>query len=134
LVINNALFYYENENVLERYINKINESPSDIDMVTSSHLRGTVDVKNSNNYVLFTIPYEKAWLITIDGRKTEPVMVFDALMAVPVSEGVHYLELKYIPSGLYAGMAVSSVSLLAFLIIIFFKSRHTVQKNKSRVV
>ncbi len=55
------------------------------------------------------------WHATVDGRAVDLVPADVALGAVPVPEGQHVVELRYVPPGLHVGAAISSASLLALL-------------------
>lgn len=115
LTINDALFYYENLDILEQKYNQLSSQECNLEKVSSSHLTGNVNVFQGNQYLLFTIPYEKDWHIKIDGKEVTPVKVADTLLSVPVAKGMHEIDLKYIPRGLYLGMSISAITLLMFI-------------------
>lgn len=115
LIINDALFYYENLDILEQKYDQLSSQECNLEKVSSSHLTGNVNVLQDNQYLLFTIPYEKDWHVKIDGKEVTPVKVADTLLSVPVDKGMHEIDLKYIPRGLYLGMSISAITLLMFI-------------------
>jgi uncharacterized membrane protein YfhO len=65
-----------------------------------------------------SIPYDKDWLVSVDGRKVKTAAVDDCLLSFEVPEGAHKIELRYFPQEFYAGLVITiaSVVMLAALI------------------
>ena len=118
----NAFFYYQNMNVLKDYHDTIISNQLVINSHNSSHIEGTVDVQSDYEYMLFTIPYEKSWVIKVDGNIISSEKAFDTLTAVKVTKGYHIIELQYIPAGFYLGLIVSLIALGIFIIYLFLKN------------
>lgn len=112
LIVTGADFYHESIDTLSRHYTAFLDGFCDLTAVTSSRITGTVDVPENSRYLIFTIPFESAWHIRIDGDAAEPVMVFDTFMAVPVTPGPHTLDLRYIPDGLSLGGGITAGCLL----------------------
>lgn len=130
LVMGQPQFYYENLNILKEYTDLLSEQGCDLEKISSSHLKGTVNTKNDNQLLIFSIPCEKGWKITVDGKKAENIMLFDALMAVKVdTAGQHVVEMRYIPDGFYLGACVSAVSLIVLILWMIIINK----KNKERL-
>lgn len=70
--------------------------------------------------LFFSVPAEKGFTATIDGRVTKIYEVNCGLSAILVSEGEHEVIFKYIPEGLYFGIILSIISTLILLIINYF--------------
>ncbi len=115
--VQEAQFYFEDAALLQRYFHLLNQDSADVEKISSSHLKGSVTINSDERYLLFTIPYDQSWILKIDGKRTIPVKVFDALMAVKISSGAHSFEMIYLPEGLIPGMVISTVSLL---IVVFW--------------
>lgn len=122
LRLGNAYFYYEDKDILIDMYQQAELEVAELECVSDSHLQGTVQITDSD-YLLFTIPYEQDWKIWIDGNETEQIEVFDALMAVPVTEGTHTIELRYIPRGFIAGAIISALAVLVCMLLFFKKGR-----------
>ncbi len=99
LVLGNGLFYHENLEALAGLAKDLRPGAADLKKISSSHLSGTVTVDSGDSYLFFSIPYEDDWTIRIDGNKTRPIRVFDALLAVKISPGNHSVDLRYVPGG-----------------------------------
>jgi len=79
-----------------------------------------------NGLVVLTISYDAGWTVYVDGAETAPVEFADALLAIPVTEGGHRVELVYSPPGLYAGIGIS-IAALAGILFVLFKRRAKVK-------
>jgi uncharacterized membrane protein YfhO len=78
------------------------------------------------NSILYTsIPYDEGWTVTINGEKlptAELLKVGDAMLAVPLDkEGSNTVEFKFVPKGLYLGLYISAVALLALILLLIVR-------------
>ena len=131
LEIDNAYFYYESTQVLKAWYKDAMSTTCNMSKITSSHLTAKVNVADSAEYVVFTIPYEEDWMVRLDGKKIKPVKIMNALMAVKLSPGEHEIDLKYIPKGLIFGAPVSIIALIATFCVVFGKNRKKTQGKKN---
>ncbi|WP_235316149.1 YfhO family protein [Ligilactobacillus ruminis] len=75
--------------------------------------------------VWFSVPYDKGWDATLDGKKIE-IIKSAGMMAVKVPKGEHNLVFKYHTPGFKLGIIVSIISFIVFGIytaILVFKKR-----------
>lgn len=90
------------------------------------------DINLSSNMLVYTsIPYDKGWTITVDGKalaEDQIEKVGGALMAFRLSAGTHRIEMRFKQQGLSAGIAISVVSILmlAAVLVLFRKKRPAV--------
>ena len=117
--VDEVYIYAEDQRELVKWYEKASGSAGELDKITSSHLKGRINVGEGERTV-FSIPYEKAWKISIDGVKTEPEKAFGALLSVPAAPGEHTIEMRYVPEGLVAGSVISVLTLLVCLGLTFF--------------
>ena len=88
------------------------------------YLPGTITTKYENQLITTTIPYDKGWQVTVDGKKVETVELANALVGYYIDEpGDHEIEMKYCPKELVLGVAVSIVSTVVFFLLIIFEKR-----------
>lgn len=124
LEIDDIYFYYESKQVLKAWYRDAVSTSCNVTKITSSHLKADVDVSETNDYIVFSIPYEEDWKIKIDGEKVKPFKVMDALLAVKISGGKHEIDLRYIPAGIKVGMPVSVISILIALITLIVNRKN----------
>ena len=74
---------------------------------------GTIELNQRSVLVLQT-PFDPGWHAFQDGRVAQVLKVDFGLLGVVLNAGRHTVELRYRPPFLYAGAAVSVVSLLIF--------------------
>lgn len=68
-----------------------------------------------DDLVFYSVAYDEGFTCYVDGRETPIEKVFGGLSAVYVPAGDHEIRFEYFPKGLKAGIAVSLVSLGAFV-------------------
>lgn len=78
---------------------------------TDSHLVIQANVADTFTQLLITLPYDEGWRVWVDGERAEATARYGALLAVNLTRGEHTVELHFTPRGLWAGFAVSAVSL-----------------------
>lgn len=102
---------------LEKLSREILRRPSSIEKVKDTFLRGHIEV-DEGQLLMFTIPYDEGWTLTVDGHETELKQVLGAFMVAEVGSGQHVYELKFMPTGLKAGLVAASAALVVLLIVI----------------
>ena len=80
-----------------------------------SHIEGQA-VCTSDGYVMFMIPYEKGWHLTVDGKEQALFRGDLGFAACSMKEGVHNYSLTFIVPGMKEGMAISAVFWCIFLL------------------
>lgn len=86
-----------------------------VDAMTDRTVQGHIDVKKAGRLVL-SIPADRGWKLTVDGKEAEIEPFADALIGVHLEEGTHTIALCYTTPGLYAGMAGSLAAIALFLL------------------
>lgn len=77
--------------------------------------------------LVFSETFDPGWKATVDGRPTQVLRADHALIGVPLAAGAsHAIDLRYIPSGWRAGLAISIVSLAATLALLLKPHRSAV--------
>ncbi len=72
--------------------------------------------RNSKSLVFFSIPYDKGWSATVNGKAVEIEKVNVGFMAVPVEAGVSTIRFDYEATGLTAGVITTAIAVTVFLI------------------
>ena len=123
ITISEPCFYYEDAGALKAWseaARKLNGSVGEISKITSSHFTFTTDGSEGN--VIVSIPYEKAWIVTIDGEAAVTKPAVGMLMGIEVPAGTHTIDMKYRPEGTGAGILLSCAGII-MLVCIFAKGR-----------
>ena len=80
---------------------------------SSTHIEGTITA-DKDGMCIISVPYEKGWTVKVDGRKKDIQLLEDCMIAVPVEEGEHSIELKFVPDGLVPGIVLTVAGLALF--------------------
>lgn len=126
---------YINEDVLARMSQTILDRPSTIDRITDSHLKGTF-VNDEGQTLMFTIPYDEGWNLTVDGKTVDLKKALDLFMVADVEPGEHIYEMKFVPGGLKLGLLITSLGTLLSVcyILLDYKRRRKLTYCKTERV
>ena len=80
-----------------------------------TRIDGTIRL-NQNGIVLFQMPFDAGWHAFSDGRAIPTLKVDGGLLGVALKDGEHRIELRYQPPLLYAGAAVTLLSVGVLLL------------------
>lgn len=133
VTICNAFFYEEDPGELLKWAKGCQESTVQVLCPVSSRLEIDANVAQ-DGLMVFSIPYEKDWSIKVDGKKVPQTEVLECLMAIDMTNGEHHISMKYVPRGLYLGVAISIISLLVVicLLVVLGEGREDESCNNTR--
>ena len=98
---------------LDLAIKKLGESPFTVEEVKSDGLAGTVEAPEEG-VLLLSVPYDTGWTVWVDGAETGTESFGEALLAVPLSQGMHRVEIRYAVRGWLEGALISGISVIIF--------------------
>lgn len=125
MTVTSIAFATENDGALAAYAEAIRASGCELRKLSASHYTGSFTTDDRDELLVFTIPYDEAWSVRLDGEPVEPMEVQNCLMALSVTEGEHTVELRYIPAGVVPGAVITAAALLACLAVYLFRRRKT---------
>ncbi|MEI8198914.1 MAG: YfhO family protein [Eubacteriales bacterium] len=118
-----AQFYYCNTALFEKELSSAVQGQNvKITEVKDGYVSAQVSVPE-DQLLLTTIPYEKGWVLLVDGVKTAVTPYQDALISVPLSAGTHTITLSYTAPGMWAGAAASGAAIIVFAGAVIFTYR-----------
>lgn len=89
--------YYFNEDMFVDSYEKLKKNQIKYISYSDSIIEGTINV-DENQIIFTTIPYDKNWKVTIDGKEVENIRVLNSLMGIECEEGEHTIKLEYKPN------------------------------------
>lgn len=95
-------------------------------------LEASIEVTEPDKYLFLSLAYEEGMKIYVDGVRTEPVVLLDSLIGLPLDEGKHTITIDYIPKGLISGAIISIGGLVCWGIGIVYK-KHKHYKDLTKV-
>lgn len=90
-------------------------------------MTGTVDF-SKDKILCLSIPYSAGWSAKVDGKPAKLLEANVLFMALPLKQGHHQIELRYMTPGLLPGCALSTLSVA---IILFIKLRSWKKHKKT---
>lgn len=118
--------YKINAEKIDKIMDERKKQGLNVDKWSNNTVEGTINITDDSNLVFTSIPFNPGWQVKVDGKEVKTVPVLESLMAFPISAGEHKIEMKFIPQGLKLGAAVSLVSILFLLIVLYYDKK----KNK----
>ena len=133
--ITEAGFYYEDEEAIRewsRLAGALNEGIGELNEITSSHLTFSTS-SAEDRLVVVSLPYDRSFRITVDGKRVKPVPALEMLMGMEIPAGEHSVEMRYIPRGTVVGALVSAAGIVMFVIFfcIRFRREQSLSHNHS---
>ena len=121
--------YSYDDKVFNNVFNKLNTSPMEITKYTDTTVDAKIDVKEDG--MLYTsIPYDKGWKVTIDGKQVDTYGFADAMLAFDISSGEHTIKLEYSPVGFIKGLLLSVFCTVTFILIVITNYYKEKRRNK----
>lgn len=103
--------YVMNEEALQRACEILSQNCLADVTYDSTHVSGRLDLEEPGRLIL-SIPYEKGWIVEVNGEKAEPALFGGSLIALDLEAGAYEINMRYIPEGRNAGVIISVVSVL----------------------
>ena len=85
----------------------------------SGRFNGIINAGEGGN-MLLTLPAIDGWKIKVDGEEVEPDSYRDVLLIVPLTSGIHEIDISFMPPGFIAGIIIGIISIMITLIIHFW--------------
>jgi len=123
-----ASAYEFSEDTLAKLYHKLSANPFLITNASSTSITGTIN-SDIDGYLFTSIPYEKNWTAVINGQPVETEAFTDSFIMLPISQGEHTITLSYKPAGIHIGIIVSISSLIALILLEFFRKHLQNRQN-----
>lgn len=112
-----CLFYALNIDVFEEGIERLQSRQFTPDVFEDGRVEGAYNAEEQTDLVL-SIPYDKGWNVTIDGKEVALSPAFGGGMSqIQVPEGSHRIEMRFQSPGFTVGCAASIAALAACLVV-----------------
>lgn len=121
------LVYY-NEAECKKALDNLRNNGLQIDSMKRGRISGQVSSSETESVLIMTLPYIRdsymgGYNVLIDGKRCDYMSYRETLLAISVPEGVHNVEITFIPPGLVLGVVVGVISLLLFVLYLLLGSR-----------
>ena len=118
---------YENIKNITKSVDKLNV---DARKVKGDKISGDINV-TKDGYFILTIPYDKGFNVSVDGKKVPYEKVNESFIGFPIKQGHHKINIRYKAPMKSAGALLTAVGVIMFVaIIIYDKKRY----RKSEII
>ena len=124
--------YKYNNDVLKSINDELRKNSFEVTDYSGNSIKGSFNL-DQGKLLMLTIPYSKGWSIKLDGQKIEGIKVLGYFMGIDAGTGQHTIEMEYHSMGITAGIVVSIISWVVFIILVirYLKEKSSAVKAQS---
>ena len=115
-----AKAYEMNTEKFIQFYNELADEGLEVTEYSDTYIKGTITAL-SDGTCMTSIPYDEGFTLYVDGVRTEFSTIADAMIAFPLTEGTHTIELEYNARGFSTGIAITVVCGLIIIAFGVFK-------------
>lgn len=75
-------------------------------------ISGTITLREDQQEIMTSIPYDEGWIIKVDGKKVEYTKYADTFLQFPCSAGEHTITMHYVSPGFHTGLLLGILGLI----------------------
>ena len=98
--------YTQTKEAYQRVIKALSAHQLENVNARDSRLSGDIRAEEQG-ILLLTLPYDRGWQATLDGKPVKLMEIGGALTGVALEAGAHHLSMRFVPPGFAAGTALS---------------------------
>lgn len=102
--------YEFDETAFDDLLNELHQNKLENLKITDNCLSATLNT-NRSGILLLTLPYDRAWKATLNGKSVPLLELPNGLMGIEVTTGTHSVTFHYVPIGIKTGITLSIVSI-----------------------
>ena len=111
------------EDAFEEFYEGASKYTMDVSEFEDTSVRGTITLPEEG-YIYLSIPYERGWSATIDGKEATIETAPEGFSMIKASAGTHEVHLTFRPYGLTVCIVGTLIAWIIFLFTILFERRH----------
>lgn len=120
--LNNFEFYLLDYANIENCSEKVSPFIIESNNTKGDKIIGTIEVQQ-DSYFMITIPYDRGFNILVDNEKVVYEKVDEAYIGLPITEGLHSIEIEYHVPYKAIAYLLSSLGIISFITITYFESK-----------
>ena len=97
--------------------------------ISGNKISGEVAL-DSDSEIFLSIPYEKTWSLTVDGKRADIEELADTFMGIKLSKGQHTIKMVYHTPGLRSGAVASVVGFVLYACMEVIRKRKYKKKKE----
>ena len=131
-------FYYDSIELVsvsmdeyEKQVEKLNQTPFENIEYSGNTIKGTIS-NEKDGILQLTVPYSDGWRVIVDGEEKELLNVNTGFIGVALESGEHKIIFEYHTPWLTAGIIISIIGLIIFILILIIDRRSN-ERNSNKV-
>ncbi len=112
-------FYILDLDRFEKCIEKIRAGEASSVNIRRGHADITVSDANGGEKLFISVPYEKSWKVTVNGKAVVPELFCGCMTVVTLENGTNDIVMEYNPPYMITGLAASAAGLLLTVLSAF---------------
>ena len=118
-----------NDEVFQQAYDVLSASTLQLTNFSNTRVEGTISC-NRDGLLYTSIPQNGNWTVTVDGKEADIVLVGDAMISVPMTEGTHTVVFTYRNGAFALGWKISLACVLLFIAVTFVVYQPMRKKGK----
>ena len=110
------------DEVFQKGYEILNSSTLELTHFSNARIEGTIRC-DRDGLMYTSIPNDGNWKAMVDGKEAEVVSIANAMIGLNLTQGTHKIVFVYENAAFTYGTLISAVSLLVFLVIIYWNDR-----------
>ena len=128
-----SYFYMFDETAYKNAVNELQSGGLRLTSFKEDKMTGTITVPEDRTAIFTTIPYDKGWIVKVDGERVETYENLDALLGFDAPAGEHEIELRYMPALYVTAAKLSLTGAAVFLAVLGGEFvRRLIRKKKEK--
>ena len=127
--------YVFNPDTLRNWVGGLKEDSLAITHFDDNHISGKV-AANNDELMLFTVPYDGGWNVTVDGAPVEKLILNGGLTGIALKKGNHNIDMAFALRLYNKGLVLSGLGLLIFMVpaaLAFSKRKRSLKEPEAEV-
>lgn len=120
--LQNFNLYYLSMSDYRHAMKSLQANPLHLTHFSNTKITGTINIKQ-NQVMMTTIPFNKGWHATVDGKPVKIKKALNTFIAIPMSKGHHVIKLYYRTPFLIFSAIISAIAWLALLIVFLINKK-----------
>ena len=85
----------------------------DVSYFEDNKIKGDINLHSASN-VMLSVPYEKGWVIKVNGKKVDYDVAYDTFILLNLAKGANHIEMTFIPPGSIVGGILSILTFISY--------------------
>ena len=115
--------YYADTAALSKLSEDLQKNSCEIEELSDGKIRLSTDAVSENEMLFLSVAYDMGWTVSVNGQKTDPVVIDSCFMMIPLQQGKNKISLDYSVPYLKHGCIVSFTCIAAAAVLAIYRKK-----------